>query len=540
MGQITPEEVRAQLADILGSADFQASQRLKDFLSYVVEQTLSGKGGDIKAYNIAVEVFGLGESFDPRVNPLIRTEAGRLRGKLDHYYLLNPTARIHISMPKGGYAAVFARREALGTQGPLQSPDSASRYSPLALQKIARPEYKAAIQVMPFENVNDSEAVRHFISGLSNEVVVGLTKFRELRIVDHSHPQRLAPLAQRGKPRPPEREPRFMLNGSVQMEDNVFKVWSFLTDATTSYNIWAEKFDAPADSAPLLKLQEDVAESIVNLVADDFGLLHRTLLKEVESGASDSSNLQEAALLYYHWTTVLTKPEFEKALNSLEKVLATEPEHVPSMAMLADIYASDHQWSYNLVDNALEKSLQLAARAVNLDPESQLGHLAMALNYHLRGDRESFVNSAERAIEVNPYSTNILSALAAWYGTSGMWDKCLELVEKTMSINRACPVWCHTTLAMYDYACGDYANCFARVKMINMPGTMWLPLMRLVSGAFLNKREECGRALAELLEIHPDFRESWPIILSQNMPCGDMLCKMRAGLERAGLAAARQ
>ena len=535
MERITAEEIKTQLAEILNSADFQASQRLKDFLSYVVEQTLSGKGGGIKAYNLAVDVFGLGESFDPRVNPLIRTEAGRLRGKLDHYYLLNPAAKIHITMPKGGYAAVFARRQEAEGQGASQLSDGAGRAASFVWQKVAQPGYKAAIQVSPFENINATEDVRHFIAGLSNEVVVGLTKFRELRIVDHSHPQRLGPFAQRGKAKPTGSEPRFVLSGSVQMESDTFKIWSFLTDATTGYNIWAEKFNVPASSAPLLKLQEEVAKSIVNRVADDFGLLYRTLLKEVESGASDSSSLQEAALLYYHWTTVLTKPDFEKALNSLEKALINEPEHVPSMAMLADIYASDYQWSYNLVDNALEKSLQLAARAVNLDPECQLGHLAMALNHHLRADREAFINSAEQAIKVNPYSTNILSALATWYGIGGMWDKGLALIDKVMAISPTCPIWCHITLAMHDYARGDYVGCFTKVKMIDMPGAMWLPLMRLAAGAFLGKRDECDRALAELVEIHTDFKENCQAILSQNMPNGDMLTKVRLGLERAGL-----
>ena len=47
--RITSEEVKAQLAEILDSADFQASQRLRDFLSYIVEQTLDGKGRDLKA-----------------------------------------------------------------------------------------------------------------------------------------------------------------------------------------------------------------------------------------------------------------------------------------------------------------------------------------------------------------------------------------------------------------------------------------------------------------------------------------------------------
>ena len=64
---------------------------------------------------------------------------------------------------------------------------------------------------------------------------------------------------------------------------------------------------------------------------------------------------------------------------------------------------------------------------------------------------------------------------------------------------------------------------------------MWLPLMRLAAGAFLGKRDECDRALAELVEIHPDFKENCQAILSQNMPNGDMLTKVRLGLERAGL-----
>jgi hypothetical protein len=91
----------------LESKDFQASPRLKDFLAFVVEKTLAAKGQELKAYTIGVEVFALGKDFDPNTNPLVRTEAGRLRSKLEHFYLHNPGARIKIDIPKGGYAAAF-------------------------------------------------------------------------------------------------------------------------------------------------------------------------------------------------------------------------------------------------------------------------------------------------------------------------------------------------------------------------------------------------------------------------------------------------
>ena len=94
MNQITPEDVRAQLAEIIVSKDFIASDRLRHFLTYIVEETLKGRGAQLKAFNIALDVFNLGEDFDAVGNPLIRNEAARLRSKLEHYYLLNPAASI--------------------------------------------------------------------------------------------------------------------------------------------------------------------------------------------------------------------------------------------------------------------------------------------------------------------------------------------------------------------------------------------------------------------------------------------------------------
>ncbi len=183
MEQITSTEVRKQLADILNSADFQASQRLRDFFTYIVNAKLNGKGTAIKAYTIAVDVFGLGKNFDPRINPLVRTEAGRLRSKLDHYYLLHPEAKIHITIPKGAYTPSFSRMsEAEFSQLQFQTRDLPYSF---AQPKTTQPEYKATILVLPLNNINNTPDVEGFIAGLINEVIIGLTKFRELRVVDY-------------------------------------------------------------------------------------------------------------------------------------------------------------------------------------------------------------------------------------------------------------------------------------------------------------------------------------------------------------------
>jgi len=106
---MTPEAVRAQLARIVESPGFVAAGRLAPFLTFVVERTLSGE--PIKEGIVGVEVFGRQASYDPRLDPIVRVEARRLRARLAEYYAgpgaLDPVV---IEIPKGTYAPVFAGR----------------------------------------------------------------------------------------------------------------------------------------------------------------------------------------------------------------------------------------------------------------------------------------------------------------------------------------------------------------------------------------------------------------------------------------------
>ena len=70
------EAIRHQLDRILHSGPFHQSQRRQRFLEYLVDETLAGRGERLKGYNVALEVFGRPETFDPTVDPLVRIEAG--------------------------------------------------------------------------------------------------------------------------------------------------------------------------------------------------------------------------------------------------------------------------------------------------------------------------------------------------------------------------------------------------------------------------------------------------------------------------------
>jgi len=102
------ETVRQQLEKVLASRAFRAAKGQKNFLRYAVEQTIAGRGNEIKEYSVGVEVFNRGESFDPRLDPIVRIEARNLRLRLAKYYLgEGEHDDLRIEFSKGSYAPSF-------------------------------------------------------------------------------------------------------------------------------------------------------------------------------------------------------------------------------------------------------------------------------------------------------------------------------------------------------------------------------------------------------------------------------------------------
>lgn len=138
---INPHEIRHHVEKIAASRSFARSQRLQQFLRYIVGRLLQGKTDTLKEYHIGVDVFHRGDSFDPRIDPIVRVQAARLRLKLKEYsknYADNDS--LTIELPLGGYVPLIrpAKREdrASSTIEPLteklailQSEDEEVQYS---------------------------------------------------------------------------------------------------------------------------------------------------------------------------------------------------------------------------------------------------------------------------------------------------------------------------------------------------------------------------------------------------------------------------
>src|SRR6059036_3888906 len=105
------EAVHAQLDRILASNGFARSERLSRFLRFAVEKKLRGEGEQLKEYLLGVEVFDRDASYDPRLDPIVRVEAARLRAKIrDYYRTEGENDLVRIGFGKGSYAPILETR----------------------------------------------------------------------------------------------------------------------------------------------------------------------------------------------------------------------------------------------------------------------------------------------------------------------------------------------------------------------------------------------------------------------------------------------
>jgi len=99
--------ILSHLEGLLESPAFAGSRRRQDFLRYVVEETLAGRGATIKEANIAVDVFGRSNDFDAQTASIVRVTAADVRKRLAQAYDAGLGSDLRIELPLGGYQPAF-------------------------------------------------------------------------------------------------------------------------------------------------------------------------------------------------------------------------------------------------------------------------------------------------------------------------------------------------------------------------------------------------------------------------------------------------
>lgn len=110
---------------------------MQQFLNFVVENMLDGNLDRLKETVVGIEVFDRSPGYDPKSDSVVRTEARRLRSKLEEYYSNQGVSdSVIIRINKGGYVPVFELAEQLAPPQPVPEPSLAPEPPPLNAASI--------------------------------------------------------------------------------------------------------------------------------------------------------------------------------------------------------------------------------------------------------------------------------------------------------------------------------------------------------------------------------------------------------------------
>jgi adenylate cyclase len=528
------DSVEEQLERILSSAEFVTREKLSRFLQYVVGHSKKNGSRKIKQYTIAVEGLGYDEKFDPSVNPTIRIMAQRLRRALDQYYAgAGASDPIRISIPKGSYVPAICRNTG-GIQNAESAPGDTIPDTISTQSQDPLPDCPSIV-VLPLEYLGTNPDHKYIASGISEEIVIALTRFPEFLVIGPLDRDKVKQAHMGPRKIGREYRVRFVLDGSVRLRGDSLRISAKLTDTLTGQQLWAQVFDYDLASASVALLEDDIVGQVVAQIADNFGVIPRTLAKETLPQKSGSLSDYRAVLLFHHHVRTVTEKSLTEAVMALEQVVQNDPNNDLALALLADLVASPYWLGYTDDRAGLDRAAQLAQRALALSPNSQAAHISAAIVCYLTFDKARCMAEINEALHLNPNNANYIANSALFLVGLGESDSALNLINKAMRLNPHHPRWYHIVPFLYHYYQGDYTAAQANAEAFNTPDYFWDPLLRTAVYGRLGHQADAENARTELLTLVPDFEQRGRDLVKRMLFLDEHVDMIWKGFEKAGI-----
>lgn len=364
-------DVRLQLEKILASDMFADSGRMQRFLRLAVEHKLSGAPGRLKETIIGVEVFDKKPAYDPRLDPIVRVEARRLRSKLQLYYEgPGRDDTIVIELPKGCYAPVIRSRD-------------------------QRRRVDRTIAVLPFANLSPTSDDDYFSDGLTEELIHALTKVPGLSVVAWNSAARLKERQDDIGGIREQLNATHVLRGSLRKTGERLRITAQLIETEKGVYLWSETYDRRVHD--VFAIQEQIAVAIANAL--ELRLSASRLITSTP-GNIDYYNLYLKGR--FQWNA-RTADGLKRSIAYFEQAVALDDTCALAYTGLADAYTILAAQGLLVVCDTMRKAKVAAERALELDPVSAEACTSLALirsHYDWQWAEAGYLY--RRAINLNP------------------------------------------------------------------------------------------------------------------------------------------
>ncbi len=568
MRALDEKAVHEQLERLLSSKAFDASERNRKFLRYVVEETLGGRAMQIKAYCIAVSVFKREPNFDPQLDPIVRLEAGRLRRSLEHYYLTDGRDDpIRIVIPKGSYVPHFEPGDGGIIPGPAGPEPAEVRRRRLPKGRFAvggtalaslvgivlfawlhagvslvEPEalaLSAASPVMADQGVDSIQiAPFHFYGPMTKGAALDQSTLADALTeqVVHLLADRMDLAVSVANPGSTGLMPGLRLDGSVQRDEGQVHVLMRLGESATGLVLWSERFDQLLTQDNAVALPRLIGSAIVARITQPDGILFQTMGRRLHAKPPKDLTARDCSFLASLYRYNRTAQEHALIRGCLENRSAGMDD-AAVWAALSLIAADEQQFGFNRRADAgdpLDRALEMALRAVERDPDSSQPRIALYTAYCLRHQYDLCFAAGDQALAVAADDSQVLADMGLWHVEAGDSRRGAHLLKRAMM---TAPSQAARLLPVYGLAQARLGGAMALVENAEETAgaTTALYAARAVALVQLGRLDEAQAIASRILSMDPGFAErAAQRYRSQPLP-PSLDATLRDSLFRAGL-----
>ncbi|MBY5457645.1 adenylate cyclase [Rhizobium leguminosarum] len=564
------DDIREQLERVISSPEFPGVGRAAAFLRYVVSETLEDRGNRIKAYSIAIEVFGRDAGFT-QDDPVVRIEAGRLRRSLERYYLVaGQHDPVRIDIPKGGYIPTFtwscpasvdtgdeeagetspsevssrrwwrARRVLLpgaaalaavaislywiGTRSPAPSLERVASLSP------DRP----ALVVAPFTNLGEGPEAQLYTAGLTEELMTILPRFKEIKVFGRETSKSLPADVGASEIRT-EFGARYLLAGGVRISGKRLRVTARLLDTSDGEILWSQNYDNDLASEDLFAIQTDVARKVATAIAQPYGVMAQV---DSASPPPDDLGAYECTLRFYAYRSELSPEAHARVRDCLEAALARFPNYATAWAMLSIVYLDEDRYKFNPTpgqDAAIQRALDAARRATQIDPNNTRGLQALMTALFFDRQLAESLRVGEQALATNPNDTELMGEFGTRLAIAGQWQRGADLLDQAIALNPGSGGFYHGTRALAAYMLRDNHTAVLEIRQANMQKFPLFHVVAAIIYAEAGMMDDARREGQVFVSMRPDFLPNLVTELAMRNMQPEDRDRLIEGLRKAGM-----
>lgn len=512
-GNPKAQSVQAQLHRIVKSPDFDATERSRNFLTYVVEEVIAGRADRIKAYAIAVEVFGRDSSFDAHSDPVVRIEAGHLRRALNLYYATAGISdEVVISIPKGSYVPKFDVRPAPTPPAPVVRRAHWQRALPVAIaclvalailpwvsvnhggsERLQAPALPRLL-VKPFDDLTNAGNSQAIARGLTQEIIGQIAKFKDIVTVEGN----LRDDTGASTPRSSASDPRYVLAGDINVTDSEFRLRARVLNRADNAVIWANSYTGDLQASKLIATVIDIARQIATPLGQPYGVIYQADASQRLQNAPDDWQAYACTLTYYAYRASLDGKKHPAVRRCLEDAVRRFPNYATAWALLSQAYVDEIRFRYPIDPSSspasIDRALDSARRAVELDPENIRALQAHMFALYFHGEVEAALKIGEQALGLNPNDTELIGEYGYRLALAGNWPRGCALMKEARTRNPGPLAYYESGLALCSYFEGDLRE--AAMWITKTPSSE-NPNYHMIAAAIYGEAGQTGEAARE-------------------------------------------